>query len=260
SAGLVAQSQPSVAEVAAEVRTAQIERYIGDDGSSGGDQEARAKAIAQLQEIVAAHPEDTSERVRLAQMLSCNSATRPQALQVFDQGLQREPETVELLVGAAEVLSWHGATRPEALARYDRALKLNPDEPRALNGKAQLLAWQGRTPEALRLYEQVLTKDPKNAAALRGKAEILNWRGRYTEARDLAETAHGIAPTDEAAELELARANVGLQNFTAASQAISRVSGTQNPEFNDIRDEIHRGRGTYLDLGYAFREQPNQTP
>src|SRR5262249_43643062 len=171
-----------------------------------------------------------------------------------------DPDNVELLVASAEVLSWNGATRPEAMARYDRVLKQNPDEPRALAGTAQLLAWQGRTPEAMQLYDRVLAKDPMNLAALRGKAEILNWRGHYAEARGLAGRAHRVAPADERADLELARANVGLQKFTEASQALSGVSGSPNHEFDDVRDEIHRGRGTYLDLGYSFRQQPDHTP
>src|SRR5262249_36648995 len=238
--GLMAQNSPSVAEVAAEVRATKIAKIMSpEDGTAGGEQDIRAQAIARLQELVAAHPDEGSERVRWAQRLSWSGAARPQSLEVFDQGLKRDPDNVELLVASAEVLSWNGATRPEAMARYDRVLKQNPDEPRALAGTAQLLAWQGRTPEAMQLYDRVLAKDPMNLAALRGKAEILNWRGHYAEARGLAERAHRVAPADERADLELARANVGLQKFTEASQALSGVSGSPNHEFDDVRDEIH---------------------
>src|SRR5262249_8444082 len=242
--GLWAQNQPSITEVAAAMRAAHSDDAVrvsivdtGDDANARGDE------LAQLQLAVASHPEDVGERVRLGQMLSWKGATRPQALEVFDQGLQRDPDNVELLLASAEVLSWSQTTRPEALARYSRVRKTNPDEPRALNGRAQLLAWQGQTPEALELYQRVLAKDPKNAIALRGKAEILNWRGHYVEARGLAEEAHSVAPSYDLADLELARANVGLQRYGAARQAISGLNGGDNPDFDDVRHEINRGLG-----------------
>jgi tetratricopeptide (TPR) repeat protein len=258
--GLWAQNQPSITEVAAAMRAAHSDEAVRVSiVDTGDDTNARGDELAQLQLAVASHPEDVGERVRLGQMLSWKGATRPQALEVFDQGLQRDPDNVELLLASAEVLSWSHTTRPEALARYSRVLKTNPDEPRAMNGKAQLLAWQGQTPEALELYQRVLAKDPKNAIALRGKAEILNWRGHYVEARGLAEQAHSVAPSYDLAELELARANVGLQRYGVARKAISGLNGGDNPDFDDVRHEINRGLGTYLDLGYAFRQQPNLT-
>lgn len=256
--GLWAQNQPSLAEVAAATRAGQSDEAIRVSiVDSNDNQGVRGTELAQLQQAVASHPEDVGERLRLGQMLSWQGATRPQALQVFDQGLQRDPDNVELLVASAEVLAWSHSTRPDALVRYDRVLKINPDEPRALNGKAQLLAWQGQTPEALQLYQHVLARDPQNPVALRGQAEILNWRGHYSEARSLAEKAHSLAPSYDLAELELARANVGLQKYGDARQAISGVNGGGNPDFDDVRHEINRGLGTYLDLGYAFRQQPN---
>src|SRR5262249_1982994 len=138
--GLWAQNQPSITEVAAAMRAAHSDEAVRVAIDTGEDANARRDELAQLQQAVASHPEDVGERLRLGQMLSWKGATRPQALEVFDQGLQREPDNIELLAASAEVLSWTSATRPEAMARYDKILKLNPDEPRALNGRAQLLA------------------------------------------------------------------------------------------------------------------------
>ena len=225
------------------------------DVLSWGDQ-TRMEAVLRLQDMLAAHPESMSVRIRLAQILSWNDATRARGLDLFDQGIKMDPKNVELLLASAEVLSWRTASRPDALKRYNEVLQINPDEPRALNGKAQLLAWQNRSDEALALYRQVLAKDPQNAAALRGEAEIMNWKGQFVKARDLAQQAHKGAPSDSQASLELARAYIGLQRFSDARQVIADVNGNPTPDFADVRHEIQRGMGTYVEFGYAFRESP----
>jgi len=217
--------------------------------------ENRADALAVLQQVLSVHPENVSLRLRLAQILSWDNLSRASALRVYEQGLQLTPNNAELLVASAEVLSWSTATRPEAMARYDAALQQHPEDARALNGKAQLLAWQSKTDQAMKLYQQVLKKDPHNPAALRGEAEILNWHGRYSEAESLAEAARAAAPGDDRARLELARADVGLRKFAAARDAIADVTGNPGPGFNDTRQEIHRGMGTWLDVGYTDRQE-----
>jgi tetratricopeptide (TPR) repeat protein len=226
----------------------------GEVLSWSGD--TRMEAITQLRSTVSAHPEAVSPRLRLAQLLSWNESTRREALQVFDDGLKRDPGNVELLVASAQVLSWNGSTRPLAESRYDLVLKESPDDARALVGKAQLLAWHNHTAEALAMYRRVLAKDPKNPAALRGEAEILNWKGRYTEARMLATEAHVAAPADPGANLELARADIGLHKYAEARQVISGVTGNPGLQgIDETRQDIRRGLGTYLDLGYITRRE-----
>jgi tetratricopeptide (TPR) repeat protein len=220
----------------------------------GWSQETRAKAVATLEATLATHPDSVASRIRLAQMLSWNDVTRPNALQIFDEGLRLDPGNIELLVTSAEVLAWNASTRSEALARYERALQKSPEEPRALLGKAQLLAWQNRSTEALELYRKILAQDPQNVAALRGEAEILNWKGQFVEARSLAQQAEAKEPSDQAARLELARANIGLKKFTEARDAIAGINGGPTiPGLNDARQEIRRGLGTYIEVGYAHR-------
>jgi tetratricopeptide (TPR) repeat protein len=222
---------------------------------SWGEQ-TRMEAVLRLQDVLAVHPESTSVRIQLAQILSWSDATRPRGLGLFEQGLKIDPGNVELLLASAEVLSWRSVTRPEAMKRYQHVLELNPEEPRALTGKAQLLAWQNRSDEALQLYRRVLAKDPQNAAALRGEAEIMNWKGHFVQARDLAQQAHRGAPSDSQASLELARAYVGLQRFLQARQVLANVEGNPSPDFADVRHQIQRGLGTYVEFGYAFRQSP----
>jgi tetratricopeptide (TPR) repeat protein len=217
----------------------------------------RPAAVGQLREVLAAHPDSVSSRLHLAQLLSWSGRDRAQALELYDQGLRLEPKNIELLIASGEVLSWNSKTRAEAAARYEKALQESPDEPRALSGKAQLLAWSGHTAEAMELYVRVLSKDPKNVAALRGRAEIMNWRGDYKGARSLARQARAAAPNDDRTRLELARADVGLGEFTDAHEALADVKGNPGPGFLETRQEIHRGLGTWVELGYTDRRENN---
>jgi len=221
-------------------------------------QENREEAIHQLQAVVDGHPEQMTARVKLAQVLSWATATRPRALQLFEEGLRRDPENKELLMASAEVLSWSRATRSEALARYDRVLERYPDEPRALTGKAQLLSWQDRSQEALDIYRRVLAKDPANTAALQGAADILTWKGRYKEARELAQLAHAAEPSSAAVALTLARADIGLKKYADARSAIGSITGTPSPEYDQARQEIRRGMGTYIETGSSMRAEQGE--
>ncbi len=215
--------------------------------------QTRPDAVSRLKAIVAAHPETVSARIRLAQILSWSDDTRPRAIELFEQGLQRDPENTELLVGSAEVLSWSNAGRGKAILRFDQVLQQDPKNVRALTGKAQLMAWKGMAGEALTLYDRALAIEPKNAAALRGKAEILNWKGRYSEARTLAQSAQAVAPGDDRALLEIARADVGQRKFEHARAVLADVHGNPGPGFNDTRQEVRRGMGTWMDAGFAAR-------
>ena len=220
--------------------------------------ETRQAAVVRLRALLSANPDSVSTRVRLAQILSWNETTRPESLSLFDEGLKLAPNNVDLLLASAEVLSWSGATRQDALSRYDRVLQQDRNNTKALTGKAQLLAWRNHSDEALDLYERVLEIDPANTAALRGKAEIMNWKGLYKKARSLAMQANREAPDDVDVRLELARANVGLQKFTEAQEALAPVQGNPKPDFDDVRHEIHRGLGTYIDIGYDYRNNHGQ--
>jgi predicted Zn-dependent protease len=217
----------------------------------------RPLAVARLRDVVAAHPDAVASRLKLAQILSWSDRDRTQALQILNDGLKTEPANVELLVASAEVLSWSSNTRGEAAARYDKALQQNPDEPHALTGKAQLLAWSGHTAEAMELYGRALRNDPKNPAALRGEAEILNWKGDYNQARSLARQARAAAPNDDRARLELARADVGLREFTEANEALADVKGNPGPGFLETRQEIQRGLGSWVEIAAADRRERN---
>lgn len=222
---------------------------------NAADMRAAAEAY---RHILALDPANVPAITKLAEVLSWDRSTRQQSIALYEQGLKLDPGNSTLLTSYAQVLSWNDATRPRAMELFDQALAKDPNDPRALNGKAQLLAWSGRSQEALALYDQVLAKNPADPDALRGKAEILNWRGKYVQSRELASQAHELAPDDPRIGMELARANVGLQNYAQAREDLALAQGLPGPEFNALQQDINRGLGTYMELGYIGRRNRQQ--
>ncbi len=223
---------------------------LGQVEEASGNMQAATAAYRQAFER---NPSHLVSLVRLAQILSWYEATRPEAAQLFERGLQLDPHNVTLLLGYAEMLSWKPATRAQAMIDYDRVLAQDPSSASALAGKAQLLAWSARSAEAMALYDKALSLDPANLAALRGKAEILNWRGRNAEALSLLEHAHNLAPGDSATLVEMARANYELRHYTAARAELAQVPSPTAPEMQVLRRDVNRALGTYLELGYSLR-------
>ncbi len=211
----------------------------------------RPQAISVLREVVAANPADVSAIAKLAEVLSWSANTRAESVQLFDKAVKQDPKNAELLATYGEVLRYQGGSRATAMQCFEDALKIDPANARALNGKAQLLAWGGRTNEAMSLYDKVLAADRENVFALRGKAEIFNWREQYAQSAQLLDKARELAPDDPRVMVEIARTEVGRNNFGQARQALALLP--YESEYRDIRGEVARALGTYVDLGYTTR-------
>jgi len=208
--------------------------------------------------ILRMKPDDVPAITRLAQVLSWSQTTRAESMQLFERGLKLDPGNASLAVSYAEMLSWTETTRARAMQSFDAVLAHDPDNVRALTGKAQLLAWSGHSQDALALYDRALAKDPKNADALRGKAEILNWRGRYAQSHALLERAHEIAPDDARTNLEMARSDVGLHRYADAQSELGMIQGLEGTELTEVSQDVNRGLGTYMELGYLGRRNRQQ--
>jgi tetratricopeptide (TPR) repeat protein len=213
--------------------------------------QGREESVRVLRAIVATNPGYIPAVAKLAEVLSWNRETRPEALQLFENAVNRDPDNSNLLASYGEVLTYQGGSRSTAMSCFNHAIKLDPSNLRAMNGKAQLLAWEGRSDEALALYEKALVADPANVFALRGKAEILNWRGDYQEAGDLLAHARELAPDDPRVVAEIARTEIGRTHFGEARQTLSLLPF--DPEFRDIRGEVARALGTYVEFGFTSR-------
>ena len=213
--------------------------------------ENRQDAIKVLRGIVTANPGFVPAITRLAEVLSWDRATRQESIQLFESAVLRDPDNADLFATYGDVLTYQSNSRQTAMSCYNNALKLDANNLRALNGKAQVLAWGGRTNEAMALYDKVLSMDAQNAYALRGKAEILNWREQYQEAGALLEHAREVAPDDARITAEIARTDIGRNHLGEARQTLALLPF--DPEFRDLRGEVSRALGTYVEMGYVAR-------
>ncbi|HYA23407.1 MAG TPA: tetratricopeptide repeat protein [Terriglobales bacterium] len=215
-------------------------------------------AAAAYRNILRIKPDDVPTITKLAQVLSWNDPTRTESIQLFERGLKLDPGNLPLTISYAEMLSWTEGTRIRAMQLFDSVLAHDPDNVRALTGKAELLAWSGHSQAALALYDRALAKDPKDGDALRGKAEVLNWRGSYAQAQALLERAHEIAPDDARTNLEMARSDVGLHRYADARSELGMIQGLQGAELTEVSQDVNRGLGTYVELGYIGRRNRQQ--
>lgn len=244
--------QPLLARAHSELEDYETQAEIEE---TAGNMHGAADAY---RNILRLKPDDVSTITKLAQVLSWNETTRPESIQLFERGLKLEPGNAPLAVSYAEMLSWTEGTRARAMQLFDTVLAHDPDNIRALIGKAQLLAWGGHSQDALALYDRALAKDPNDADALRGKAEILNWRGRYAQSRALLERAHEIAPDDARTNLEIARSDVGLHRYADARSELGMIQGLQGTELTEVSQDVNRGLGTYMEMGYIGRRNRQQ--
>jgi cytochrome c-type biogenesis protein CcmH/NrfG len=215
-------------------------------------------ATAAYRNILRIKPDDVSTMAKLAEVLSWSQSTRQESVQLFERGLKLDPTNPSLEVSYAEMLSWNESTRARAMQLFDSVLARNPDNLRAMTGKAQLLAWDGRSQNALAIYDEVLTKNPNNTDALRGKAEILNWHGKYAQSHALLQRAHEISPADPQINLEMARADVGLHRYADARSELGLIQGLQGAELSEVSQDVNRGLGPYMELGYVGRRNLQQ--
>jgi tetratricopeptide (TPR) repeat protein len=190
---------------------------------------------------------------RLAEMLSWQTGRKAEAVELFERGLKIEPQNEMLLVPYARILFWQKETSPRAMEMLESVVKRNPQNLQAKAALAQMNSYRGQPERAMTMYEEVLARDPDNVPALRGKAEILNWRGRHREALELLNHAARLWPDDTSTRVEMARAHMGLRLYGDARGDIALAVGYSGPFFEDLRREVNRSLGTYMELGYMHR-------
>lgn len=208
--------------------------------------------------ILAIEPDNVPTIAKLAEALSWNASTHQESAELFERGLKLDPANIPLKLSYAQMLSWSENTRPRALQLFDSVLAQDPGNVHAMTGKAQLLAWSGHSQDALTLYNKALSNDPNNLDALRGKAEILNWHGQYSQSHALLERAEQVSPNDPRTNLELARADVGLHHYQDARTELGLITGMQGAELTEVSQDVNRGLGTYVEMGYIGRRNRQQ--
>ena len=169
-----------------------------------GDSE---KAIARLQEWIAAHPNDLDTRYALASMLAAKK--RPaEAVKAYKDILEQDGEQVVALNNLAFLLREQDVG--SALGYAEKAYRLQPDLVEVQDTYATLLMDQGRTEQALRILRTAVQSPNATPAVHLHLAQAYVKAGNHTAARSVLETL--VAQESAFAEREQAvRLLDGLQ-------------------------------------------------
>jgi tetratricopeptide (TPR) repeat protein len=163
------------------------------------DPDRRGEALAEARSLLINDQDDIEMRLLLANLLSRESQTWPEAVTEYDNILERAPQNVHALIGRARLAIWAGKldnARREIVVSGLRA-SLGEDDigTRLLIG--QLLSLDPQTSaEAVTEYEKVLERAPKNVQALTGRARLAIWAADLENAYRFLQMALAIDPTN----------------------------------------------------------------
>ena len=122
-----------------------------DDRGEGFGWRKRLRRIAALGVLCLVAGWAVAEEDQLARARAeARAGHYPEAIATLEQVLIAQPQNVEARVEYARVLSWAGRYR-ESLAAYEIALALEPGDHEARLGRARVLYWCGRLGEAAKI-------------------------------------------------------------------------------------------------------------
>jgi cellulose synthase operon protein C len=130
-----------------------------------------SEALAFLQSVVAASPQNQPARVLLGQLLA-QQGQHGAARQALEQAIEHDPRSP--LAYQALVTVNLAAGRPhDAMAASERGLKLLPADFSLRLARASLLEMQGKTDEAIAAYEGLLAEHPNAVIVANNLASLL---------------------------------------------------------------------------------------
>ena len=210
------------------------------------------EAIKLFEEVRLAYPERSDEIAReLADQYRWNGQ-KIQALQIYDQILQRLPDNQEALLGKADILSQQDKLE-ESYALYQKILDKNPENINALNSQARLLVWQGYHRQGIKRYEQILQRYPKNPDAIEGMAFALHWLGDDLRAVGMIKELLELEPNRKEAQ-DLYYQIKGLQYpFARPYSRFTDDSTPQTVVTGGLRSGAHLDYSTAIDIIYEHQ-------
>lgn len=153
------------------------------------------RALAEITEVTAAHPEDWTLRLQRAELLA-RTGNLPAALAERELACRRLPWDADVRYGYAETLRQAG--REEDAAReLEAAIDLFPGHFLAHDALGELLAERGDLPAAERHFREAVLRYPEFATAFRSLGDVLLRQGRPADA---------LVPLRRAVELQPALA------------------------------------------------------
>ena len=193
-----------------------------------------------------------------------------QAVELYRQHIAAESEPgYEALYGLARSLAFAGRY-PEALEAYNQVLQRFPDDPDALVGRGRVYAWMQKPEAATADFQAVIRAHPENMDAWQAQADLYRWNAGTTA--DSASSDEFYAawqrqfPTRPEPLLAQARDFMDRRQFPLAREAVSRARGlgADNGDADRLLAQINRQRGALdweAQLIYEFQAfQHTQVP
>lgn len=215
-----------------------------------GDAEQAAQDYARLVE----HSEDSYGYAALGEYYA-QSGQLTEAIDIWEQGLERFPNDVRLRRGVTKALIMRALPGDHERAEHTLA-ELEAELP--ADGEmywmqAELKLSQGTqeaVDQACALLEQAIELDPVRIEPYLRLAPILLDRGQYDAARDLVVRAMAIYPADDRLLLVRAAVELTLNNMAAAKDSAQRVlrSHPESVAAADLLAEIAMRAGDFESL------------
>ncbi|MFG6094135.1 serine/threonine-protein kinase [Leptothoe sp. ISB3NOV94-8A] len=167
-----------------------------------------------------------------------------EALQVYDQLVERSPDKVEAHWGRCYSLN-QLQNYGQAVEACELALAIAPDNIQALWSKGYALEQQGQPQAALVLYDQTLDIDPSYTEAWNNRGGIMLQQQRFQDALTAYDRALELDPNFAEAWSNRGAALWGLRRFDAAIASIEKAIELQPdyPEAQALRTQIRQKLG-----------------
>jgi cellulose synthase operon protein C len=258
--------------------------YETEAASTGG----RTKAVSQLRQLCAEHPNQEAYRLWLASLLTYDPKTRMEGLTLFES--IKDPGVAEQARGPwRQALLWE-EQNPEVLAPMEAYLQRYPDpdlQPivAALHAKQQQNIADAEKASAFKAlrnqdvevadakFTKVLSQSPNDANAIIGLGYVRLDERRFSEALSLFERARTLAPQRQDARDGYESASFGLAMARGASaqqegqpaaavlayQEALTIRPTDNGAFLGLANALVREH-RFADAQTRFQQILNQDP
>jgi tetratricopeptide (TPR) repeat protein len=145
-----------------------------------------------------------------------------EALQIYEQCIQKFPDDVVNRNGRAAALAYSGKFR-QALDAYDEILRETPYDVVTNCGRAQVLRDMGRLEEALKEFDDLARSYPEEIIPQNARAEVLRELGKIEEAKVALVNIVKHFPLASEARIAYARILRDLGKFSEALDEYNRI-------------------------------------
>ncbi|MDX1983897.1 MAG: FG-GAP-like repeat-containing protein, partial [Bryobacteraceae bacterium] len=212
-------------------------------------------AAAELEQHLAAHPEDLSMRLMLG-LCRQLSGDKPAAAAVFRDAARRHPKRHQPWFYLARIQFLSGKF-DEALSHAGRALELGEGPDRVHNLIGLIYAERNEPGKALAAFDESIRHDPRRATeALLNSGALLLKAGRASEALERLNRALNAQPDSAEAHFHRARALLDLDRAREAEASlVSAVRINNHDGARRLLDQLRSG-GVEGNRPQAAREAP----